>query len=227
MRRIEKLPEPAELTAWRAANQGLPNFGYAALTKEVAAVVKVQLLKEQGWLCAYTGLRIDGDSSHIEHLLPQQRCKESGQIHLTISYSNIVACYPAPNCSSPVGFGAIHKGNWPRTEEWHLFVSPLSENCESRFHFDRHGSITPAASVDQAANETINRLRLDHPALTRFRRQAMLVVDGLDLKQARVRLRMLQTQKTGKLDQFCFAIKPALERHIRRLEAIIKSRRKN
>jgi hypothetical protein len=58
---------------------------------------------------------------------------------------------------------------------------------------------------DHAAVETIRRLGLDSSVITRLRREALLPIDRLTLKEARTRMKQLQTQK-GKLDQFCFAL---------------------
>ena len=60
MRWIRKLPEPHALTQWRARYSSDINFGYDLLrsSQETIRTVTDALLREQGWLCAYTGRRI-------------------------------------------------------------------------------------------------------------------------------------------------------------------------
>ena len=73
-----------------------------------------------------------------------------------VSWFNMVACYPQPNAPHP-GFGAVQKDKW---WEGAKFISPLAENCESRFRFKNDGSIEAAMKGDSAALKTIDELRL-------------------------------------------------------------------
>jgi uncharacterized protein (TIGR02646 family) len=192
--------------------------------------VKSALLREQRELCAYTGLRIAQETSHIEHLTPQEHCSQ-GQ---DVMYNNLVACYPAPG--EFAYFGAVRKGNWPNPTEAHLFVSPRSANCEARFAFSLRGTITAAQAHDASAQRTIHELRLDHDVLNRYRKEA---IDGtlashnrgpasLDLKSACRRLSQLEKteEEPGPLEPFCFVLKQALQKHIARLKAIRLSKEK-
>jgi uncharacterized protein (TIGR02646 family) len=233
MRKIEKRTEPAELRQWRAAHQADPagagvNFGYSLLGQSPGVVERLMesLLAEQGRLCAYTGRRIDAESAHFEHLVAQDHCV-SGQ---DVSYNNLLACWPQPN--GPHGeYGAHTKGNWPAPNESHLFVSPLGAGCEARFTFNFRGEIGAANPADEAATMTIRKLRLCHKTLTALRGSAIQGVLGrkrnLRLKDARTRLRQIREDEAAvngganiQLDPSCFAVKQALERHIRALERI-------
>jgi uncharacterized protein (TIGR02646 family) len=230
MREIEGRPEPAALSAWRAAAQNDINFGYNLMPGELRAAVKAALVEEQRGLCAYTGIGIVSESSHIEHLNPQQHC-ERGE---DVAYANLVACYPGPN-DPYVPFGAHKKANWPTPAERHLFVSPRSRGCEARFLFNLLGAISAAADNDAAVEKTIRHLGLDQKVLTARRKAA---IEGtlqlhpnrpasLDLKSARKRLTGLQqveAEGTTRLEPFCFVLKQALRKHIRRLEAIKESK---
>jgi uncharacterized protein (TIGR02646 family) len=164
MRPISGGVEPAELTQWR---HGTPDLGYGDMPSETREAVKSSLLAEQRELCAYTGLRLDAGNSHIEHLIPQCHC-ESGQ---DVAYSDMVACYPAPGVR--VRFGAVRKADWPSAAELHLFVSPRSEHCESRFSFSLAGKIEASSQEDAAAKETIRRLGLDDRGLEARREGAI------------------------------------------------------
>jgi uncharacterized protein (TIGR02646 family) len=233
MRKIEKRIEPAELREWRAAHQADPagggiNFGYNALRQSPAVTTKFldSLLAEQGGLCAYTGRRIDRESAHVEHLIPQTHCGR-GQ---DVAYDNLVACWPQPN--GPHGqYGAHAKGSWPGPAEAALFVSPLSIGCETRFVFNQRGEIRTASPTDPAAARTIAKLNLAHKLLTALRGReiegVLGTMRGLPLKEARKRSRGIENAEADlnrganlQLDPYCFALKQALRKHIRALERI-------
>lgn len=229
MRQIQKRIEPQSLTQWRAANQVDPNFGYDLIDTDLRAEVRKTLVLEQGALCAYTGRRIGDDSCHIEHLKPQDQCARGEDV----AYSNLVACVPAPNVPG-LPYGAHRKGSWPNAEQEVLFVSPLGPGCETRFTFNLRGEISASSAADAAATETIKRLGLHHSQLNQLRKAA---IDGtlagrqrqpaaLDAKQARQRIASLKAaeQAQGTLEPFCFVLLQALDKQVRRLAAIRKSK---
>ncbi len=243
MRRIEKREEPETLRHWRAENQAEPegagiNYGYDALRQDHEATGEVlrSLVAEQGGLCAYTGARITPETSHIEHLKPQAHC-ERGE---DAAYGNMIACWPRPNCGFEAAFGAHAKKDWPDRTEQHLFVSPLTDGCEQRFRFDRHGEMSAANPDDAAADTTIAKLNLDERRerekglprkLTAWRQEAIVGTLGkhqqLQVKDARRRLIVME-RKEQELNEgagitlapFCFAVRQALVRHISKVEAI-------
>lgn len=228
MREINPGVEPVSFTEWRAGSQIDINYGYLLIPAELRACIKGALIAEQRGICAYTGIGIDASRSHIEHLLPQAYCRRGQE---DIAYSNMVACYPAPGAGY-VPFGALRKANWPSPDEQHLFVSPRSAGCETRFLFDMRGRISVAKN-DAAARKTVERLGLDHSRLEGLRREAIaatLKLQGrqplLDLPSARKRLISLEDAEEGggQLEPFCFALKQALRKHILRLEWIRKSK---
>jgi len=232
VRRIRKRSEPRELTEWRASAQADPNqaginFGYDALRQNANAITAVTdaLLAEQGWLCAYTGRRIDFEQTHIEHLIPQVHCQH-GQ---DVDYVNLVACWPGPNNPNEPAYGARRKGSWPDNKQRPLFVSPLSANCEDRFSFNIRGEITAATANDAAATETIIRLNLTDPELTRLRKDSIVGALSprglLTAPETRKLLRELDRDEAelnggSKLTPYCFAVRQAARRHLDRLEAI-------
>ncbi|MGK7872308.1 MAG: hypothetical protein AB4426_03010 [Xenococcaceae cyanobacterium] len=92
MKRIRKTHPPQDLSDWIKLQQDNElECTYEVLQGNPAHVaLKTKLLKEQGYLCAYTGLRITSESSHIEHLKPRNKC-----IGLqAVDYRNMVACFP-------------------------------------------------------------------------------------------------------------------------------------
>jgi uncharacterized protein (TIGR02646 family) len=156
MRWIRKKNEPQKLQEWRLKYKNDPNFGYSLLRQEKDAIDSVHssLLMEQGYLCAYTGLGIDQDSSHIEHVTPQAHCEAME----TVAYTNIVACCPGPNQVDPP-YGAKKKDHWPSPEEAHLFVSPLNPACDSKFIYTNTGKIKPTfiyTNIDNVRRQDID-----------------------------------------------------------------------
>jgi uncharacterized protein (TIGR02646 family) len=228
MRQIRPQPEPEAFEEWRAGSKTDINFGYGLIPGELLGRLKAALIAEQRGLCAYTGIRIDGSRSHIEHLLPQKHCQRGQE---DVAYRNTVACFPGQGVHVP--FGALRKASWPSRAEQHLFVSPRTPGCEARFMFNLRGQIS-VADDDEAARETVKRLALDNRRLESLRAEAIratLQWHGkqqplLNLQSARKRLAILETaeESGGQLEQFCFVLKQALRKHIRRVEFIRESK---
>jgi uncharacterized protein (TIGR02646 family) len=228
MKKINKGQQAQALMQWRAANVDTPQnlkYNQGGFPRER---VLEGLLRDQGYLCAYTLKRISVESSHIEHIKPQCCCEaedrdrvKNGQActYEDIAWQNMVACFPRPGAPQPE-YGAVVKGKW-----WdpYLFVSPLSQNCEQRFRYLKDGSVEAAVAGDMAVNQTINRLKLDNPKLAELRRQAILAA-GIHPKaqnaitsQAVVR-RLIQGWQQRYADQsfteFCTAMIQAAEQHL-------------
>jgi uncharacterized protein (TIGR02646 family) len=242
MRWIKKNNEPRELIQWRVSNANDINFGYDLMRqdKDVTKAVTESLVKEQGWLCAYSGIRIKGYEEvevngtkydrcdcHIDHVKAQTYCG----FEETVSYTNMVASYPGPNAKHKTPFGGEQKGNWPNYKigEQALFVSPLDQSCKNRFLFNLKGEIKHK-SGDTAAETTIVKLGLNDDELKKLRKGAIQgtlgLKNNLPIKDARNRLRKLQSQNEGILEPFCFVLVQALEKHIERLEYIAASKSK-
>ena len=230
MREIRPRNEPVRFTQWCAESQKDINYGYNLIPSDLRGEIKDSLIAEQRGLCAYTGIRINAEHSHIEHLLPQEHCQRGQE---DVSYTNMVACHPGTK-DKHVPFGALVKANWPSRAEQHLFVSPRSAGCEARFLFSERGRVTVAQN-DEAARETVKRLGLDHTRLEAMRREAISATlrwkgenpPLLDLSSARKRLASLESAETagGSLEPFCFALKQTLRKHILKLESIRESKR--
>lgn len=229
MRWIQKTSEPRELTEWRSKYNADINFGYDLLRKDstVITALVVLLLKEQGWLCAYTGIGIDENKFHIEHVKPQKHCTPDE----TVSYGNVVACYPAPNPTCKTPYGADQKGHWPNKEESSLFVSPLDRTSETRFQYRATGEVRATNKNDLAAETTIEKLGLNHRYIKGERKARIQGTLGrnntITLKEARKRLKSLQVEEGNRLEPFCFVLKQVLERRVDKLENIKSSKTKN
>ena len=215
----------------------------------VLEAVEDNVFAEQGGICAYTGHRLGLTPAqpskgiqreanfHIEHLIPQMYCQvEYGTYGKDTEYDNLVACWPRPNCGFEPAYGARKKGGWPSVAEQAQFVSPLRADCSARFAYNHRGEISAAHINDAATNETIDRLGLKHPTLTALRREAIRgtlnpASRPIKLTEARRLLQRMQQDSnhvnqgiSTRLMPFCFAIQPALEREIRKLEAILSQR---
>ena len=211
----------------------------------VLEAVEDTLFAEQGGICAYTGHRIQLTTTgsltgvqrdvnfHIEHITPQTYCTaEFAGYGRDADYNNLLACWPRPNCGFEPAYGARKKGNWPSVAEQARFISPLRADCSAHFRFSHLGEISAAQEGDATANDTIARLGLDDPALTALRKEAIRgslnpASRPIKLKEARRLLRRMDQDSyevnqgiSHRLTPFCFAIQPALEREIRKLEAI-------
>lgn len=181
MRKINKGPPDAGLTKWRTDNTATPQNLFYGLANFPQGQVLNALLKEQGYVCAYTLKRISGELAHVEHLKPQTLCKSEDGIRETlgqpllredVAWNNMVACFPEPNPVARPEYGAVKKDKWWHAED---FVSPLQANCEGRFLFTADGEISPTVPADIAALTTIRKIGLDNKKLSELRKKAYLV----------------------------------------------------
>jgi uncharacterized protein (TIGR02646 family) len=233
MKRIRKTNPPQELLEWIQVQQkDKLECNYQVLQGKPAHIaLKEKLLKEQGYLCAYTGIKISVDTSHMEHLKPRKTCTEIEEV----DYRNVVACFPKDENDTPCSFGAKPKGDWWNEEE---FVSPCQENCERRFSFSWQGTVSPTLDNDDPVKITIEKLGLNKdPDLSEEnnqtgeyhvhdrRRDAIKAFFGfsknpkiasLTKREAEILLRTIyKTDANGHLKQFCFVLKHLLERYIK------------
>lgn len=232
MRTIQKSRPPDKLVEWIATYRTDPEFGYDMMRRfpEVTASVTSSLLAEQGGLCAYTGMPINEERCHIEHMLPQcysptgqrepQGAEEESCRGRDVDYQNMVACYPRPNHHSQIPYGAHEKGNWPSPAEEDRFVKPTQDDCEARFLFDRRGRISTPPGDERAA-ETCQRLRLDHKALTQLRKDAIEGVRNPKKKQFLTKRQLERAlarleAESDRLSSYCFSTKQGLAQLIRK-----------
>lgn len=215
MRRVRKTHPPQSLRHWIAANRELPNFNYDTLPSRVKADLKKQLLAEQGFICAYTGLGIVDTLSHIEHLKPQCEC-EPGE---DVAYRNLLACFPRDGGDTSYGYGSPIKGDWWNED---LFISPLMDECSRRFSFAWSGRVEPNPRSHRAAGETIRRLGLGSKSLVSLRRSAIKGFFGFGMNQERISKqearRLLSwidnCNANGERRPFCFVFAQLLPKYI-------------
>lgn len=181
MRTIAQPPAPQSFLQWMREQRDAPqNLRYSNLPADIKNDIKQTLLTGQAHLCAYTQRKLLAQSDcHIEHLVPQTQSTELG-----LTYSNMLACFPSDGGDTTHGYGAPIKSG-RHVQLGANFVSPYAPGCDQRFLFDRKGLIHCAAD-DEAAQHTIDRLRLNHPQLIELRQQA-LSAHGLTLRTNHLR----------------------------------------
>jgi uncharacterized protein (TIGR02646 family) len=221
MKKIVKGQEPEALRLWREKNASIPeNLKYDRGNWPTRAV-KVQMLVEQGHLCAYTMQSIQTeDHCHIEHVIPQS---QPGQPpHLDIDYRNLLACSPGnkppPSWNAKYPYGAQSKGATNINEN--NFVSPLREDVEHRFHYGPNGSVN-GSTDDPAAESTIRILNLNHPQLVELRKAAIneRVLDAdppLSSEElGTLSVGIMAANSSGRFPEFCLAISQVAEWYAR------------
>lgn len=215
MRRVTKTHPPQELLEWLEANKELDRSYDALKGTDAFKALKSKLLKEQGFLCAYTGRRVDEDGSHVEHIKPQTKCEGLEDVE----YRNVLGCFPEDGGDVSHGYGAPVKGG-----DWdpELFVSPCSEDCERRFKFTWKGKISAANPEDSGAAYTIGLIKLDHDRLTDMRWKAISGFFGFSGKSTKLTTEEAQEllgkidlpNSSGHLRAFCFVLKQLLPKFI-------------
>lgn len=156
--------EPAEVTAWKALANDDWQPSYGNLMGQERRALRQALLAEQGHVCCYCNRRIVESPAaknmaefHIEHFRPQHAFE-----HLELEYQNLHAsCFKNDNPNGRRHCGPA-KGDWFDEE---LTLSPLLDNS-ALLRFGEDGSISAG---NEAATETIKRLKLDHPMLVNER----------------------------------------------------------
>ena len=165
MKRVIKGNEPASLTLWKALANEEWTPSYSVLRNPQKLELHTNLLLEQGYVCCYCGNKITIDSSHIEHFRPQ---KHSG--HLDLEYTNLHAsCQGETEEPKPAHCG--HSKGSKFAEQSH--ISPLDDDCESRFRFTLIGEIQSTDINDAPAKDMIDLLALDIEYLNRRRKEKL------------------------------------------------------
>ncbi|MBD2326334.1 retron system putative HNH endonuclease [Alkalinema sp. FACHB-956] len=179
MRFIQKQSEPAEFSQWKQKANDDWQPTWENFQKPEKAIVHQALIAEQGHICCYCGQRITPTNSHIEHFQPRTLYPD-----LHLRYTNLLASCPGyPEAETPQPkqihrplqeFCGQQKGAW---YDPHRTVSPLQPDCTTYFRYTASGEILPTQDTSKAdaAQTTIEKLRLDHIKLNNQRKAA---IDG-------------------------------------------------
>ena len=219
---------PARLFQWCNEVAGTNRSDWREVPSAQKGRILATMIAEQGGLCAYTMRRIDEESSHVEHIKPQSRCREDLR-GSDLKYTNLVACFPRDGMEGPYRYGAQRKDNW-WDNDGAEFVSPLQRTCEQVLRFKLDGGIE-AIDNRTDARITIAVLGLDHRSLTEDRKRVIEEFvygptrdDPMSLAAAqRARARICNRDGNGRFYEFCVALGGALEEYV---EALTKLRQR-
>lgn len=134
MKKIVKQNPPNAFLSWRNMGNAdwMPTWSGLAGTPKIE--LHTALIKEQGFICCYCGVKINLKDSHIEHLVPQSK-----NTSLSLEYGNLLAsCQRNISKNEPRHCGVL-KGDW---YDQLLMVSPFDDDCEQRFAFNAFGNIS-------------------------------------------------------------------------------------
>lgn len=230
MKFIKKGREPSQLRDFKRKNRDLPELlRYDALDGDTKQALRQKMLKEQGYLCAYTmaGIARDDDNDcHIERIRPQSE-NEANEL----DYSNLLMCAGSGQDREDSEWGAGSKRNASVHES--NFVSPLNPDCEHRLRYGTSGRVAPVSEADKAARRTIDLLALNHRFLIDARRLSLRLQGlGPDARRPlsaaqaeRLAQGILRPDRGGHFSPYCVAIKQVAEMYalkIRKLAARLK-----
>ncbi len=212
MKHIKKGEEPESFNTWKALAKTTPNWSYSYLQNPEKRELHDALLKEQGYICCYCGMRISKENSHIEHLNPQSNTEPE----LSVEYTNLLAsCQRQREPKKPIHCG-IAKDDW---YDENLMVSPLEVNCGDFFIYSDDGQIMETDEADKkaAAATTINKLRLNIDKLNKMREKAIknLHIDELTKEEKQKLLEgFAQPDANGQYQEFYGAIAYNLKQYL-------------
>jgi uncharacterized protein (TIGR02646 family) len=208
VKHIEKDKEPLFFTQWKKSdkmyNRGKPNWN--RLSSEDKRNLRNSLIKEQGAVCCYCGVRIVVGNSHVEHFRPKGK---NGYPHLQLDYNNLLcSCQLELQKAEPKHCGNA-KGSWFDEE---LIISPLNSACESSFEFLEDGRIRPFEMNNEGAKQTISSLALDISKLDELRKSSIAAaldsIDVFDRKTIQEQIDVYSQRNPGdkQFAPFCSAI---------------------
>lgn len=145
MKKIIKDQAPA---FWTKFIRRHPTIRYDDLnaTKEgrqLKADIRLHMIQNQQFLCAYCCKIIKADNSHNEHIKPR-----SLYPNLSMEYNNLLA-----SCSTSNTCGMKKLSQYNSN-----FISPLREDCESHFQFEPNGRII---GITERGKYTVTLLNLN------------------------------------------------------------------
>ena len=212
MKHIQKGKEPEFFRKWKEGESQDWNPDWAAFdgTGEVKRNLMEHLIEEQGGICCYCNRELRDNDFHIEHFRPKERNRYP---ELALDYDNLlISCQRQLQSREPRHCG-MKKDNW---FEEGVMVSPLDQDCETRFEYLEDGRIR-ATNNDHGACETINRLGLDIDKLRELRKAAFEAaledIDTLGTNELRDLINVYRQRSpvTNGFQPFCVAIIQVLE----------------
>lgn len=166
---IVKSKPPRELLEKLSKLRSTPDAsaGWNGLTDRES--VRESLCHEQGYLCAYCMRRISVSSSHVEHIVPQSKCKP-GQ---DVDYNNLLAV-----CDGNEGSGQRGALTCDRArQDAPLKVNPLQPETLASIRYRKNGIIySNDEDIQKDLDETLN-LNCEAAYLPQNRKAAIMTFD--------------------------------------------------
>ncbi len=198
MKHIKKSEEPQEFKDWKQQQKSIGiNCDYQSFPNPEKRLVHSALLSEQGYICCYCCQKIERETSHIEHFLPQSKT----DAELSVTYSNLLA-----SCGSSQHWPK-HCGNQRKNNP--IPVSPLETNCEDYFRYTGEGEIIPTNNSEQQeeAEKTIKILNLNAYDLKQMRSEALGILEEITDEEAQKLANFYsQLDEQEHYQPFCVAI---------------------
>lgn len=164
MKYIEK-KEENEPEALKAFKQENPNRSFKGLFTLPKKALKTNLLKEQGYLCAYCMCHIDESNTSIEHYLPQSQYPE-----LSLEYHNLLAV-----CDGNQGNGKhLLQCDKKKSNKLLTKADPRRHEIEKEIFYTINGAIN--AMDDDFENDLNTLLNLNNQRMVENRR---VIIDAI------------------------------------------------
>ena len=168
-----------------------PNESYDRLDetdegRNVRNEIRKHMLINQKYICCYCCKSVDEYNSHNEHIKPRAKFPK-----LSMNYNNLLASCKGKTCGEKKD----------RLYDEILFVSPLSEDCETHFRYLQNGEIK---GLTDAGRFTIELLNLNEENLRKSRETLFkqCLEMGKYLGKKYVEEEYIN-EKNGKLPRFC------------------------
>ena len=199
MRKINRQEEP---DFWMEYRRLHPKERYDDLKNseegnEVRHNLRAFLIQSQHGLCAYCCRKIGIDNSLNEHIRPQSLFQSE-----SMNYDNIIA-----SCKTE-GINATCGARKENEYDESLFVSPLEDDCESKFIFYPNGQIE---GIGESGEYTCRILNLNDYELQRARKAQFKICESYQDAEM-VHTYFLVPSEDGMLEAFSDMIQYFYER---------------
>lgn len=212
---INKGEEPKALTEALSELRSTPSAVVSWGEVRNQRPIREALCREQGGLCAYCMRRIDPDSSHVEHIIPQSVC-EPGQ---DVAYDNMLAV-----CDGNEGTGEGSALICDRARrDRALVVNPLKPETLRGIKYYRNGKIdSDDEEIRKDLDETLN-LNCEAAYLPQNRKAAIEALDKWMARSSRrgsivaaCKKRRDDIEESGVKPEYAGALLYFLDKRIRR-----------
>jgi len=222
LKKITKTIEPSSLTFYRSsiAHERLLDANiyedYPHKTKQGCSDgdrdnLRLQLLKEQGYICCYCMSRINYENSKIEHLKPQSRFRDK-----QIDYNNLFI-----SCDG--GEGLAHNKQYcdSKKAETELKAIDFLENIQDYLKYKKEAKRVIILSDNTNLSDDIDTLNLNVDRLAKNRKEAYdsvianLKNEGFSSQNVRKILNYYRQMHNGKYEPYCEMIVYFLTKKLR------------